>query len=130
MKDERRPVRDLRTRTRQFALRILHLSEALPRSMAGRVMAGQVFRAGSSVGAHYREACRSRSDAELISKLEVGLQELDETAYWLELIAESGMISTSRIEPLMRETNELTAIFVTCVRRVKQRRGRRMKSEG
>lgn len=59
----------------------------------------------------------------------VGLQELDETAYWLELIAESGMISTSRIEPLMRETNELTAIFVTCVRRVKQRRGRRMKQK-
>lgn len=85
-------------------------------------MTSQVFRAGSSVGAHYREACRSRSDAELVSKLEVGLQELDETAYWLELIAESGMISTSRIDPLMPETNELTAILVTCVRKVKQRR--------
>ena len=93
------------------------MSEALPRTMAGRVMAWQVFRSGSSVGAHYREACRSRSDAELVSKLEVGLQELDETAYWLELIAESRMIRTSRIEPLMRETNELTAIFVTCVRK-------------
>src|SRR3954469_25120631 len=119
MKDER--PRDLRTRTRQFALRILRLAEALPRSMPGRVMASQVFRSGSSVGAHYREACRSRTDAELVSKLEVGLQELDETAYWLELISEAGMISSSRIEPLMQETNELTAILVTCVRKVKQR---------
>jgi four helix bundle protein len=124
------PVRDLRTRTRQFALRILHLSEALPRSMAGRVMAWQVFRSGSSVGAHYRESCRSRSDAELVSKLEVALQELDETAYWLELIADSRMIRASRIEPLMRETNELTAILVTCVRKVKQRGKGRGKSEG
>jgi four helix bundle protein len=120
MKDER--PRDLRMRTRQFALRILRLAEALPRSMPGRVMASQVFRSGSSVGAHYREACRSRTDAELVSKLEVGLQELDETAYWLELISEAGMISASRIEPLMQETNELTAILVTCVRKVKQRR--------
>jgi four helix bundle protein len=120
MKDE--GVRDLRTRTRQFALRVLRLSEALPRTVAGRVMAGQIFRSGSSVGAHYREACRSRSDAELISKLEVALQELEETAYWLELIAESGMLSLSRIQPLMLEANELTAIFVTCVRKVKQRR--------
>jgi four helix bundle protein len=79
MKDE--VVRDLRTRTRQFALRVLRLSEALPKSTPGRVIASQVFRAGSSVGAHYREPCRSRSDAELISKLEVALQELDETTY-------------------------------------------------
>jgi four helix bundle protein len=120
MKDE--SVRDLRTRTRQFALRVMRLSEALPKSIAGRVIASQVFRSGSSVGAHYREACRSRSDAEMVSKLEVALQELDETAYWLELTAESGMISLRRLQPLMDEANELTAIFVTSVRKIKQRR--------
>ena len=120
MKDE--SVRDLRTRTRQFALRVMRLSEALPKSIAGRVIASQVFRSGSSVGAHYREACRSRSDAEMVSKLEVALQELDETAYWVELTAESGMISLRRLQPLMDEANELTAIFVTSVRKIKQRR--------
>lgn len=120
MKDEAVP--DLRTRTRQFALRVMRLSEALPKSTAGRVIAGQVFRSGSSVGAHYREACRSRSDAELVSKLEVALQELDETAYWLELTAESGMFALRRLQPLMDEANELTAILVTCVRKIKQRR--------
>ncbi len=100
----------------------MRLSEALPKSIAGRVIAGQVFRSGSSVGAHYREACRSRSDAEMISKLEVALQDLDETAYWLELTAESGMIGLRRLQPLMDEANELTAILVTCVRKIKQRR--------
>ena len=82
----------------------------------------QAFRAGTSVGAQYREAFRSRSDAELISKIESTLQELDETSYWLELLAESAVVKPPRLAALRKEADELTAIFVTSVRKIKARR--------
>jgi four helix bundle protein len=81
------------------------------------------------VGAHYREAYRARSTAEFIIKLEVGLQELDETAYWLELLAESGVVPVDKLRLLQQETNELTAIFVTCVKNAKEGGGRRQTDE-
>jgi four helix bundle protein len=77
---------DLRTRTKQFALRIIRLYGALPSGNVAQVLGKQLLRSGTSVGAHYREGCRARSTAEFVSKLEVGLQELDESAYWLELL--------------------------------------------
>jgi len=77
---------------------------------------------GTSVGAHYREPVRSRSDAEFISKVEGGLQELEESVYWMELLVESGIIKSERLEELMKETNELTAILVTCAKNTKQRK--------
>src|SRR5262249_40317563 len=86
MKDENKPL-DLRTRTKQFSLRIIRLSAALPTTMEGQVIGKQRLRSGTSVGAHYREATRARSDAEFISNLEGGLQELEESAYWLDGIA-------------------------------------------
>jgi len=82
-------------------------------------MARQVLRAGTSVGSHCREAYRSRSNAELISKLETALQELDETSYWLELIGESAIVSSQRLAPLLREADELTRVLVACVKTIK-----------
>ena len=85
-------------------------------------MGKQLLRSGTSVGAHYREAVRSRSDAEFISKIEGGLQELEESVYWMELLVESGIIKTERLEELMKEADELTAILVTSVKTMKQRK--------
>jgi len=119
MKDENKPV-DLRMRTKQFALRIIRLYAALPKTMEGQVIGKQLLRSGTSVGAHYREASRARSDAEFISKLEGGLQELEESAYWMELLSESGIVSAARLTELQKEADELTAILITCVKKTKQ----------
>src|ERR1700719_1880896 len=114
MKDEAVTM-DLKTRTRQFALRIIRLFAALPKSVDAQVLGKQLLRSGTSVGAHshYREGYRARSDAEFISKLEGGLQELEETSYWLELLVESGILPESRLADLHEEANQLAAILVT-----------------
>lgn len=111
---------DLRKRTKDFALRIIRLYASLPKETIAQVLGKQVLRSGTSVGAHYREAYRSRSNAEFISKIEVGLQELEETIYWLELLIESGLVSQSKLNLLLQESDELIAIFVTSVKNVKQ----------
>ena len=121
MRAEIKPL-DLRTRTKQFALRIIRLYSALPKSTEAQVMGKQLLRSGTSVGAHYREATRARSDAEFISKIEGGLQELEESVYWMELLAESGIVSPLRLEDLQKEADELTAILITCVKKTKNRR--------
>jgi four helix bundle protein len=118
MKDE---ILDLRTRTKTFAIRIIKLYSALPKTTEAQVIGKQVLRSGTSVGAHYREASRSRSDAEFISKMEVALQELDETGYWFELLIGAEIIPTPRLSELIKEVDELTAIIVTMVKKVKQR---------
>jgi four helix bundle protein len=118
-KDEMVP-RDLKTRTKEFALRIIRLYAALPKTIEAQVLGKQLLRSGTSVGSHYREGCRARSTAEFISKLEAGLQELEESTYWLELLIESGMISESRLADLLEEANQLTAILVSCVKRAKK----------
>jgi four helix bundle protein len=110
---------DLRTRTKQFALRVIRLHAALPNTTVAQVLGKQLLRCGTSVGAHSREGYRARSTAEFISKLEGGLQELDETAYWLELLVEGEVVSADRLRSLQQETNELTAIFVACVKKAK-----------
>jgi four helix bundle protein len=123
MKDEgRKKPEDLRARTKAFALRIVRLFVALPKRPEAHVIGKQMLRAGTSVGAHYRESLRARSDAEVISKLEGGLQELEETRYWLELLAESGIVEAELLTALMDESDQLIAILVTCVKRVKERR--------
>jgi four helix bundle protein len=118
MKDEG-PV-DLLVRTNQFALRIVKMFGALPKQTEAQVMGKQVLRSGTSVGANYHEAQRARSKAEFISKIGDCLKELDETAYWLDLLAEAGIVSSSRLSPLVSETNELLAIFTTISKRSKQ----------
>ena len=113
---------DLRKRTKEFALRIIKLYAALPKTTEAQVLGKQILRSGTSVGAHYREACRAKSNADFISKIEGGLQELDETLYWLELLADAKIVSPIRLEPLERETNELIAMFVTMAKGVKQKK--------
>ena len=96
MNDEGRPW-DILERTKTFALRIIRLFGALPKTTEARVIGRQILRSGTSVGAQLREGKRSRSDAEMISKTESALQELEETAYWLELLAESEMVEADKL---------------------------------
>ena len=114
--------RDLRARTKAFALRIIRLYSSLPETTEAQIMGKQVLRSGTSVGAHYREATRARSTAEFVSKIEGGLQELEETAYWLELLADGGIVPPSRLADLQRECEELTAIFVASAKTAKARK--------
>ena len=111
----------LRFRTKGFALRIIRLYVSLPKTTQAQVLGKQVLRSGTSVGAHYREAQRAKSDADFISKMEGALQELGETAYWLELLVESKIVVESKLAALMKETDELTAVFVTIVNKMKRK---------
>jgi len=120
-KTERHNPEDLKTRTKRFALEIIRLYATLPKSTEAKVLGKQLLRSGTSLGAHYRESIRGRSNAEVVSKLEVGLQELEETVYWFELLAESGIVQPERLSSLVQEADELTAILVTCVKKVKGR---------
>jgi len=124
-------MKDLKTRTKEFALRIIRLFGALPKSTEAQVIGKQLLRSGTSVGAHYREATRARSNAEFISKIEGGMQELEESAYWLELLADAQIFPQEKLSPLMKEADELMAILVTCVKKTKDEKtkdeGRRMK---
>jgi len=104
---------DLKLRTKQFALRIIKLIENLPINIAGKVISNQLLRSSTSVGANYRAACRSRTKAEFISKIRIVEEEADESLYWLELINDSKLIDTKRIENLINESSQLTAIFTS-----------------
>ena len=97
-------------RTKQFALRIMKLVGALPRTIQGRAIGSQLMRSGTSVAANYRAACRARSKAEFIAKLGTVEEEADESAFWLELIIEGQLLSAAQIQPLLLEANELVAI--------------------
>src|SRR5256885_17207655 len=103
--------RDLRKRTKLFALRIIKLYASLPKTTEAQIIGKQVLRSGTSLGAHYREAKRARSTAEFVSKIEVGLQELEETSYWLELLTGSGIGSGQRLAGLRHESDQLTEIM-------------------
>lgn len=118
-------MKDLKDRTREFALKVIKLYSSLDKTTEMQVVGKQFLRSGTSVGAHYREGTRARSDAEFISKMEGGLQELEETLYWFELLAHLTDNDTEKkriTENLMKEANELTAIFITCVKNTKARR--------
>jgi four helix bundle protein len=110
---------DLKPRTTDFALRIVRLFSALPKTPEAQVLGKQVLRSGTSVGANYREAHRARSKAEFIAKLGDVLKELDETDYWLELLVASRIVTPAKLAPLRRECDELIAIFTTISKRAK-----------
>ncbi|MEX0677320.1 MAG: four helix bundle protein [Pirellulales bacterium] len=118
---EGKPVVDLGTRTRGFALRVVRLFAALPKTTEAQVLGRQLLRCGTSVGAHYREASRARSNAEFVSKLNGGLAELEEAGYWLELLADSKIVPATRLAELRAEADELIAILVTCTKNAKQK---------
>jgi len=122
IQNEEKPEPDLKKRTRRFALRIIQLYSSLEKNAVAQVLGHQMLRSGTSVGAHYREASRARSVAEFVSKMEGGLQELDETAYWLELLIDTKAVKPSRLGPLMNETEQLISIFVASVKTSKQKR--------
>lgn len=103
---------ELKQRTKQFSLRVMKLVAALPRSTEGRAIGNQLVRSGTSVGANYRAACRGRSKSEFIAKLGTVEEEADESAFWMELIIESGLLEKKRVEALLQEANELVAILV------------------
>jgi four helix bundle protein len=110
MKDE---VPDLRVRTKDFALRMIRMFCALPKRTEAQVLGKQVLRSGTSVGANYREAQRARSKAEFIAKIGDCLKELDETSYWLELLAASDIVPAEKLDALRDECEQLLAIFTT-----------------
>jgi len=112
--------RDLVQRTKKFALRIIKMYSALPKATVAQVLGKQVLRSGTGVGANYREANRARSKAEFVAKMGDCLKELDETAYWLELLIEAGIVPQSRLAALLDETSQLIAIFVTIIKRAKE----------
>jgi len=102
---------DLKARTKQFALRVMKMMDALPRTIQGRTIAKQIIRSATSVAANYRSACRARSRAECIAKIGVVEEEADESCFWLELIIDSGLLTDERIRPLLSEAGELVAIM-------------------
>ncbi len=116
---------DLRNRTKAYALRMVKLYQNLPKSSEVQVIGKQILRSGSSLGAQYREACRAKSPADFINKMEGSLQELDETGYWLELLSESGIMPADQLADLRKENGELTAIFVASVRTAKKNKNAR-----
>ncbi len=101
----------LRERTKLFALRVLKLAAVLPKTIEGNVIRGQLVRAGTSLGANYRAACRGRSRAEFIAKIGTVEEESDESAFWLELIIDGEFIKMKRVEPLLDEAKQLTRIM-------------------
>ena len=113
---------DLKLRTKNYAIRIIRLFAALPKSTEAQVVGKQFLRSGTSVGAQYREAQHAKSDADFTSKIEGSLQELEETSYWLEILDEMDIFNSDKLLPIRTETKELTAIFVTIAKKVKSRK--------
>lgn len=112
---------DLKARTKKFALNIIQLIETLPKNQIGKVISNQILRSATSVGANYRAACRARSSKDFISKIAIVEEEADETVYWLELINESGLNKSEILAELIKEANELTAIFTATGKTAKAR---------
>jgi four helix bundle protein len=110
---------DLLKRTKDYALRVIRMYSALPKSTVAQILGKQVVRSGTSIGANYREAHRARSKAEFISKTGDCLKELEETSYWLELLVDGKIIQAQRLLDLQNETQQLIAIFVTILNKAK-----------
>lgn len=112
---------DLKFRTKDFAVRIIKLYAALPKTTEAQVIGEQILRSGTSVGAQYRECQYAKSDADFISKIQGSLQELEETLYWLELVEEVNIFTAERLLPIRQEANELRAILITIAKKIKGR---------
>lgn len=102
---------ELKLRTKQLALRILKVADQLPKTVSGRTLANQIARSGTSIAANYRSACKGRSKPEFIAKLGIAEEEADETQFWIEMIVEAGLIPESKLQALLQETKEITAII-------------------
>jgi four helix bundle protein len=113
---------DLKRRTKAFALRILKLFDALPKTTAGRALASQIVRSGTSVAANYRAACRAKSPADFIAKMGIVEEEADETLFWLELLEESELVPAAKLAAIKQEANELIAITVASIKTARRNR--------
>ena len=113
---------NLKDRTKKFALRVILLTEALPKGRTADVIGKRLLRSGTSVGANYRAACRARSVADFIAKMGIVEEETDESIYWMELLVETGLMNKERLEELMKEANEILAIVVTSIKTTKNRK--------
>ena len=107
---------EMKKRTRVFALRIIRLTESLPKTKTADVIGKQLLRCGTSVGANYRASCRAKSQADFIAKMGIVEEEADETIYWMELIVEAGLVEKERMTSLLEEANQLVAIVVSSIK--------------
>jgi four helix bundle protein len=111
----------LEARTKEYARRIIRLYSSLPRSGAAQVLGHQLLRSGTSIGANYREGMRSRSKAEFIAKLGDSLKEASESEYWLELLLDESFLPAKRLQPLLDETREITAMLIASIKTARSR---------
>src|SRR5262249_11547326 len=112
--------RELKDRTKSFALRVIKMSDALPKTRAANVITNQILRSSTSMAANYRAVRRARSRAEFVSKLGVVVEEADETVFWLEMLADSGIVPASKIGKMLDEANQLMLIFSASRRTAKR----------
>ena len=113
-------MNDLLTRTKKFALNIMTFTESLPRTRTADIIAKQLIRSSTSVGANYRSAMRARSRADFICKMGIVMEETDESLYWLELLTESGMVNSLSLRDLAKEADELIAMTVASIKTAKK----------
>ncbi len=113
---QRPPERDLKKRTKQFALRVIKLVESLPKTQTAKVIGDQLIRSATSVPANYRASCRARSNAEFRAKLGIVEEETDESVFWMEMLVDANLVNLSRVEDLMDEGSQLTAIWVSSIK--------------
>jgi len=113
--------RQFKQRTKDVALRVIKLTEALPGGRAADVLARQLLRSATSIGANYRAACRSRSAADMISRLSIVEEEADEVTYWIELLTEAGLVRAKKVEPLQREVHEIVSMTVASIKTLRSR---------
>ena len=112
---------DLKRRTKQFALRVIRLVKSLPKGLVENALGGQLLRAGTSVGANYRAACRARSTRDFIAKMAIVEEEADESLFWMELLCEAGIVKEAKLTALMKEADELLAITVASINTARRR---------
>lgn len=113
---------EMKSRTKDFALRIIRLVESLPNTKTGDVIGRQLLRSGTSVGANYRAACRAKSTADFINKLAIVEEEGDESMYWIELLVESNLVKLNLVENLLGEADEILSIIVSAIKTSKEKR--------
>ena len=107
---------EMKRRTKAFGLQVIKLVETLPNSRTANVIVNQMIRSATSIGANYRAACRGRSKPDFISKIGIAVEEADESQYWLELLQEAGLANHEKLNPLIQEANELTAILTASIK--------------
>ena len=111
----------LKGRTKMFSIMVINLAEKMPSTISTRVVLNQIVKSATSVGANYRAVCRARSDREFVAKMNIVLEEADETLFWLEIIIDKEWLNKSDVEPIWKEGNELTAIFVSSLKTINNR---------